>query len=77
MNDPFAPLDVRGIEAAERNARRAHPILFRVAEFIVFVRDPVAWIRARIVLRRAGYRGKAEPEPPGLVAPGYISSFAD
>lgn len=54
--DPVAHMDLAGIEAAERKARKAHPILFRVAEFIPFVRDPVRWIRARIVLRRAGYR---------------------
>jgi len=59
MDDPFAHLDLRGIEQAERNARAAHPILFRVAELVVFVRDPVRWIRGWRPRRAIGYDGRS------------------
>lgn len=58
QHNPFAHLDLKGTELAERKARTAHPFLFRLAELIVFVRDPIRWIRVRIELRRMGYRGK-------------------
>jgi hypothetical protein len=50
MHDPFAHLGHKGIEEAERKDRRAHPSLFRVAELIAFMRDPIEWIRTRGVL---------------------------
>ncbi len=58
---PFAHLDLKGIEEAERKVRRAHPILFRVAGSILFVRDPFEWTRTRLVRWRMGYRGKRPP----------------
>ncbi len=34
--DPFAHLNLKQIEEAERKARAAQPILFRLAELVVF-----------------------------------------
>ena len=59
MEDPFAHLTtVSQIEEAERKARRAHPILWWVAEAVIFVRDPVAWVRHLRARRRVGYDGR-------------------
>ena len=67
MDAPLAPLahlahlDLRGIEQAEQKARPAHPILFRVAELVVFVRDPVRWIQAWRSQAMIGCDGKPRP----------------
>ena len=45
QTDPFAHLNYEQIQAAEKKYRRLHPILWRVAEFVVFVRDPRKWVR--------------------------------
>ena len=50
-------LNLEEIAEAERKARAARPILFRVAEFVVFVRDPVRWIRSWRQRRALGYDG--------------------
>jgi len=59
-HDPFAHLDLEQIERAERKARADHPILFRVPELAVFVRDPVRWIRGWRQRRAIGYNGKPQ-----------------
>jgi hypothetical protein len=58
MNDPFAHLDLDQIRAAERKYRANHPILWRVAEFVVFVRGPWKWVRGAYRRRRLGYRNR-------------------
>jgi hypothetical protein len=58
MDDPFRDLDLRGIEAAERKARTAYPVLWRVAELVMFVRDPLGWVRSWRERRALGYDGR-------------------
>ncbi len=65
MDDPFRDLDLRGIEAAERKARAAYAVLWRVAELVMFVRDParlgaVLAGAARPRLRREAEVGRTE-----------------
>ena len=50
MRDPFAHLDLEQIQVAEKKARAAHPVLWWVAEFVMFVRQP--WRAVRGVWRR-------------------------
>jgi len=58
MLDPFAHLGLEQIQAAEKKARAAHPILWRVAEFVVFVRNPWKGVRGWYRRRRIGYRSR-------------------
>jgi hypothetical protein len=44
-HDPFAHLPLSEIEAAERKYRQQHPILWLVAELVVFAQNP--WRYAR------------------------------
>ncbi len=37
MNDPFAHLNLEQIQAAEKKYRAQYPVLWWVAEFVVFV----------------------------------------
>ena len=43
MQDPFAHLNYEQIQIAVKKARKAHPVLWWVAEFVVFVRGPRKW----------------------------------
>lgn len=63
MHDPFAHLDLAGIERAEARARAAHRILFRIAELTVFVRDPRAWIPEWRPRRAIGYDPDRHRDP--------------
>ena len=38
MQDPFAHLNLEQIQAAERKYRAQHPVLWRVAEVVMFIR---------------------------------------
>jgi len=59
MNDPFAHLEtVEQIEAAERKARQAYPWLWRLAELVIFARNPVRGVRHWRDRRRIGYDGR-------------------
>ena len=58
MDDPFRDLDLRGIEAAERKARTAYPLLWRAAELVMFVRNPLGWVRSWRERRALGYDGR-------------------
>jgi len=55
MNDPFRHLNLEQVEKAEREA---DPWLFKLAEFIVFARAPVSWMRGLLRRRAIGYRGE-------------------
>jgi hypothetical protein len=55
MQDPFAHLNYEQIQAAEKKYRKLHPVLWRVAEFVVFVRDPLKAIRSWRRRRKIGY----------------------
>jgi hypothetical protein len=56
MNDPFAHLILDQIQAAEKKYRAQHPILWRVAEFVVFVRGPWKWVRGWRRRKAIGFR---------------------
>lgn len=51
-------LEYKARERAELKARAAHPIMYRVALLVVFLRDLVQWIRNWRYLRVLGYAGK-------------------
>ncbi len=55
MNDPFAHLDLEEIEKAERKYRQQYPVLWWVAEFVVFIREPWRFVRSRWRRRKIGY----------------------
>ena len=55
MEDPFAHLNYEQIQAAEKKAKKAHPVLWWVAEFVVFVRGPTKWVRGWLKRRALGY----------------------
>lgn len=55
MRDPYEHLNLKQTERAEAKARLTHPILWWLAELVVFVEDPVGWIRDRRRLRALGY----------------------
>ena len=48
MEDPFAYLDLEQIQEAERKHQAAHPVLWWVAESIVFVSNPRKWGRGGV-----------------------------
>jgi len=50
MEDPFADYDLEQIQQAEKFYRIQHPVLWWVAEFVMFVRQP--WRAVRGVWRR-------------------------
>ena len=56
MNDPFSHLNLEQIQVAEKKYRAAHPILWRVAEFVMFVRSPWRTARGWWRRRKVGYR---------------------
>jgi hypothetical protein len=58
MDDPFRDLDLRGIEAAERKARAAYAVLWRVAELVMFVRESLGWVRSWRERRALGFDGR-------------------
>ena len=45
MHDPFSHLNLEQIQKAESKYRAQHPVLWRVAEFVIFVRGPWKWVR--------------------------------
>jgi hypothetical protein len=55
MQDPFAHLNLKQIQVAEKKYRAQHPFLWRVAEFVVFVRNPWAWVQGWWRRRLIGY----------------------
>lgn len=56
MNDPYAHLQtVEQVERVERQLRAAHPLLWRVAELVAFVRNPIQYLSVRVYLYRRGY----------------------
>jgi len=56
MQDPFAHLNLEQIQAAARKDRAQHPVLWWVAAFVVFIRDPRRWVRGWYRRRAIGYR---------------------
>ena len=58
MQDPFAHLDLEQIQVAERKYREQYPVLWWVAEFVVFVRQPWRYVRGWWRRRAIGYRGE-------------------
>jgi len=56
--NPFDGCDLEHTERLERVYRARHPWLWRVAELVVFLRDPPGYVRTRRDLRRAGYDGR-------------------
>ena len=56
--NPFDGLSVAETERRERIYRRQHPVLWWVAEAVVFARDPAAWMRGRKRRKTLGYDGK-------------------
>ncbi len=46
QTDRFAHLNYEQIQATEKKYRKLHPILWWVAELVVFVRDPLSAIRS-------------------------------
>jgi len=58
MHDPFSHLNLDQIQAAEKKYRAAHPILWWVAEFVVFVRGPWKWVRGWYRRSRIAYRSR-------------------
>jgi hypothetical protein len=57
MQDPFAHLSLEEIQNRQELARELYPVLWWVAEFVVFVRGPSKWVRGWYRRRRVGYRG--------------------
>ena len=55
MHDPFAHLKLEQIQEAEKKYRAQHPILWWVAEFVVFARNPAQWVRGWWRRRAIGY----------------------
>ena len=55
QQDPFAHLNFKQIQAAERKYRARHPLLWRVAESVVFIRNPMKAIRSRRRSQKIGY----------------------
>ena len=53
--DPFAHLNLEQIQAAERKYREQYPVLWRVAEFVVFIREPWRSIRGWWRRKKIGY----------------------
>jgi hypothetical protein len=51
MEDPFAHLNYEQIQIAVRKAKIAHPVMWRVAEFVVFVRGSSKWVRSWLTRR--------------------------
>ena len=45
MHDPFAHLNLEQIQNAERKYPAQHPVLWRVAEFVVFVQGTRKWMQ--------------------------------
>jgi hypothetical protein len=45
MQDPYAHLPPEEILRRAEIARRENPFLYRLAEFVVFTRDPREWVR--------------------------------
>jgi len=56
MLDPFAHLGLEQIEVAEKKYRVQHPILWWVAELVVFIRSPSRTVRGWWRRRKIGYR---------------------
>ena len=54
-HDPFAHLSLEEIPAAERKYRDQHPVLWWVAEFVMFVREPWRSVRGWWWRRVIGY----------------------
>jgi hypothetical protein len=54
-DDPFARLNLEQIQAAERKYRAQYPVLWCVAEFVMFVRKPRrGWWRRKKIGYEAG-----------------------
>ena len=45
MQDPFARLNLEEIQAAEKKYRAQHPVLWRMAEVVMFIREPLRYMR--------------------------------
>jgi hypothetical protein len=61
MHDPFAHLNLEQIQPAERKYRAQHPVLWWVAEFVMFIRQPWRYMRNWWRRRKIGYdAGRSE-----------------
>ena len=56
-DDSFADLSLEEIQAAERKYRAKHPVLWRVAEFVMFVREPWQSVRGWVAAEGDRVRG--------------------
>jgi hypothetical protein len=54
-HDPFRHLNLEQIQADEKKYRALHPVLWWVAEFIMFIREPWRSIRGWWRRKKIGY----------------------